>query len=369
MRHVLNRELRLRDWQQGDGFNYHYNRIHSLTVYDQTANTLRNYTCSQRSVNWVQYFEHPYVEANLARVARKVLYWQSLCIVFPQDDLFTYLHCRLTDAKGARHERCFATCDAENRIVLWDLKSGAQIQEFARRGFEAGQTNAARASQQQMDQVNGHIGPVNGCLFLPVTSIVETTPLDDVTDESNAKRSSRRSLKKLTAATTNGTDGDEDVDSDEDFNSDETLSSSSSEESSLSSSDEESEQDAASAEQDRPTGRAETQRANASESKRPQPQESDSPETDPDEHDKYRMLSWSADGTIKVWGLTSGKVLETLTGHGGAVTQVVLASTRFVSPPQNLSLQNDVVMQFLLVATTAPPHNCMHFLICSTNKS
>ena len=233
------------------------------------------------------------------------------------------LLCRLKDANGTKHERCFATCDAENRIVLWNLKSGAQIQVFARKGFEAGQTNAARASQQQMDQVNGHIGPVNGCLFLPVPSIAVSMPPDVVDDEPTGVRSSRQFLKKPTVSTTNEADGDGDIDSDEDFNSDETLSSSSSEESSLSSSDEELEEVVTSTEQDRRTGRAETQQANAS-AKKLRPNENDSPETDLDEHDEFRVLSWSADGTIKVWGLTSGKVLDTLTGHGGAVTQVTL---------------------------------------------
>ena len=65
MRHVLNRELRLRDWQQGDGFNYFYNRIESLTVFDPTANCLSNYACSSRSVNWAQFFEHKCVAIHM----------------------------------------------------------------------------------------------------------------------------------------------------------------------------------------------------------------------------------------------------------------------------------------------------------------
>jgi WD40 repeat protein len=42
----------------------------------------------------------------------------------------------------------------------------------------------------------------------------------------------------------------------------------------------------------------------------------------PDLRDTHRLLSWSADGTLKVWGMSSGKVHHTLTGHGGAITHV-----------------------------------------------
>jgi len=258
MRDILNKELRLREWQQGDGFNYHYNRIKSLTVFDQTANTLRNYECSARSVNWGQYFEHEF-----------------------------------TDKRGTVHHHSFATCDAENRIALWDIDTGECIQVFERRGFDAGQAAATRASQQQMDQVNGHTGPVNGCLFLPASSPEDHKPPH------------HSELKVKREAAQDPEDGDDDMDS---FNSDETLSSSSDLDA-LSPSSSESESE------DEPS-------LDSKSSKRDDTHKKGVSNADPDANDTHHLLSWSADGTIKVWGLSSGRVLFTLTGHGGAVTQV-----------------------------------------------
>ena len=294
---------------------------------------------------------------------------------------------------GTIHRRCFVTCDAQNRIALWNEETGERIRVFERRGFEAGQTAAGRASQQQMDQVNGHTGPVNGCLFLPTgpppfdsastsasasasassasgASATATIATATTAEGSKANRGSRAKETRPRQVDGGGgggsdadaDDGDEEIESDLDFNSDETLSSSSSEESSLSPSsddDEEEEEEegggAAAVESKSTSTKTIPVRTSGQRRKRLQKRDKgrdarttgsrgrsggvvsededdeaeEEKDADPDAGDMFRLLSWSADGTIKLWGMSSGKVLETLTGHGAAVTHV----SRLLSSP------------------------------------
>ena len=214
---------------------------------------------------------------------------------------------------------------------------------FERRGFEAGQRNAARRSQQQMDQINGHTGPVNGCLFL---RRLDLELVDSSTQKQNkaVARASKVAKKKEIEngepdaeekeveeeeetnhniddigefADESGSETESDYSSESSFDDEVSLSTSSDDD--WADFDSSSSSDATN--DTKNSGRRKAKKKSSKRRKKGQNRK-DADDEDLDADDVFRLLSWSADGTIKVWGMTSGKVLETLTGHGGAVTTV-----------------------------------------------